>query len=94
MTFQFNAAACGLAQQIYYSRALAFDVVPKDWHALTTAERDSYIDEAAEVLRAKQLAPREVPPLFDAFVGITRAHAAKVTHRITPAAPYGEEFNR
>lgn len=89
-TFRFTAAACGLAQNIYYARAVAQEVVVKDWQALSGDDKARYVAEAAEILRARPLAPREPSPLFDAFVGITRAHAANVIARIDEAHPWGE----
>lgn len=91
-TIQFTAMACELAKTIYYGRALTQDVVARDWEALPYAARDFYIQEAAHILKAVKLLPATSSPLMDAFVGITRHHAAKVTHRITPQAPYGEEI--
>lgn len=94
-SFRFTAAACHLAQCVYYARCEAYGhLVPdgKHWDALDYATRSIYITQASDMLKAHR--PIEAPsPLFQAFAGITRAHAAKVVGRISEREPYGVSVN-
>lgn len=91
MTIRFTAAACLLAQAIYFGRAEAFLLDVPHWDALDPGTRALYIDQAADILKANR--PADVlgasSPLFDAMAGITRRHASKVVGAISPSEPYG-----
>lgn len=59
-SIRFTAAACALAQAIYYSRAEAFALYPSPWESLPRTEMDTWILRAAELLRTIQPTPRVI----------------------------------
>lgn len=83
-----TAAACLLAKSIYYARSEAYELDAPMWDGLNGVQQALYVTQAADILKANR--PTDVQPsAFDAFAGLTRAHAAKVVGVITPEAPYG-----
>lgn len=88
--FRFNAIACELAKSIYWARALAQEVVAKDWEALSGGMRQRFVDEAAEILTKKRLMDAQPSPLLTAFADLTRTHAGRVIGHINEQTPWGE----
>lgn len=88
--FRFNAIACELAKSIYWARALAQEVVAKDWAALSGGMRQRFVEEAAEILTAKRLMDAQPSPLFTACAAIAGAQPGRVIGRIDEQAPWGE----
>lgn len=72
------------------ARALAQEVVAKDWEALSGGMRQRFVDEAAEILTAKRLMDAEPSPLFRACAAIAGAQPGRVIGRIDEQTSWGE----
>jgi len=85
-----NAAACTLAQAIWYARAEGYGVAVRPWDDLEPTLRRQYVEHAEDVLEAVRPVPTARRDYFGLASALARTQAANVVGRITPDEPWGE----
>ena len=85
VSLAFNAAACKLAEMLWYARATAYDLDVRLWSALDHPTRVLYVDQAQQILHANRPVPAsQASPLFESVAEVARLQAAHIIGRITP----------
>lgn len=72
-TIAYTAAACALAQSIYYDRIAAFGLVDQPWPDLEPNEKARYVTRATELLES--LRPTTTTDYFELAARLARANA-------------------